>query len=232
MNIFFVKGSRLAMDKVNSLIEKQNEIIRINEMVMDRMSQMATEIKSIYGHELNIQNVAMAELSHPGVPNTFPMAPSLSNRITSTFGPRTNPFRPNTGSVKNFEEHDGIDIAGPYGAIVESTMEGIVKEHWPVRPGYTGHPTAGGYIIVYNEKTGYETHYAHLMATFIREGQRVYPGTKLGKMGDTGRTTGVHLHYAIYRNGKPINPLGLMGITSQLDVKMTPEDKERYMSKL
>ncbi|TWT27022.1 M23 family metallopeptidase [Planomicrobium sp. CPCC 101110] len=95
--------------------------------------------------------------------------------------------------------HNGIDIARPEGFAIKAADHGIVKAAGPAG-------TLGNRVII-DHQNGYETIYGHLKSIDVKKGQKVQAGTKLGKMGSTGRSTGVHLHFEISLDGKTKNPL-------------------------
>ncbi len=114
--------------------------------------------------------------------------------LTSPFGYRIDPF---TGT-RRF--HYGIDLANRIGTPVRATMAGTVVV-------IGSHPQGYGNYIVLRHARGYQSLYGHLSAILVRKGQRVAQGQKIGLMGTTGRSTGPHLHFSIYKNHVPVNPL-------------------------
>lgn len=112
--------------------------------------------------------------------------------ITSHFGIRKNPFGP------GYEFHDGLDFAAPYGAPVHATGSGVVAQ-----AGWMG---AYGLAVLLDHAKGYQTLYGHLSRLAVHPGQRVERGQVLGYVGSTGRSTGPHLHYSVYRYGSPLDP--------------------------
>ncbi len=114
--------------------------------------------------------------------------------LSSGFGWRRDPF---TGR-RAF--HFGVDISGQRGTPVYATANGTVKK---IR--YL--PRSLGKLVIINHGYGYETVYAHLSRITVRKGQSVKRGEKIGEMGNTGRSTGTHLHYEVRVNGRPVNPL-------------------------
>jgi murein DD-endopeptidase MepM/ murein hydrolase activator NlpD len=98
--------------------------------------------------------------------------------------------------------HNGIDIASsskPNGPIT-AAMAGRVTEAYHDRSGY-------GNLVIIDHGNGVETYYAHLSKISVKEGQEVKQGEVLGYMGNTGNSTGNHLHFEIRKNDKPLNPL-------------------------
>jgi murein DD-endopeptidase MepM/ murein hydrolase activator NlpD len=120
----------------------------------------------------------------------------LRGWISSAYGYRADPI---TG-MRRF--HNGIDIAGNYGAPIGAAMEGRVIE-----TGYNG--ISGNYVVVAHAG-GYITLYAHMSLIRVKTGQWVNEGQRLGDVGSTGYSTGNHLHFSISRWGKPVNPVLLL----------------------
>lgn len=116
-------------------------------------------------------------------------------RITSPFGNR---FHPILGQTMF---HDGIDVANRVGTPVHATADGIVK--------FVGMRDYYGKVVMLNHSdSDCETVYAHLNQSLVSSGQFVRRGDLVGYMGNSGRSTGPHLHYEVRANGnKPINPM-------------------------
>lgn len=95
--------------------------------------------------------------------------------------------------------HKGIDIARPSDRTIKAADNGIIK--------YAGWSGGYGNKVVIDHQNGYETVYAHLSSITVKVGQTVSQGMQLGVMGSTGNSTGLHLHFEIYKNGSLENPL-------------------------
>lgn len=120
--------------------------------------------------------------------------PLLSEtRVTSTFGYRGNPF-----SGRGAEFHNGIDFAAPMGTPVYATASGTVSE--------VGWNRIFGLMVMVDHGNGYHTLYGHLSRTYVERGQRIGQAAALGEVGSTGRSTGPHLHYTVFRYGASIDP--------------------------
>ncbi len=128
-------------------------------------------------------------MSPPG----FFRAPINAGRITSRFGVREDPFNEGT------RMHEGIDIKAERGILVHAARDGIVIETGP-RRGY-------GTTILIAHEGGIKTLYAHLQAVYVARGSSVRMGDIIGAVGNTGRSTGSHLHFGVYREGKAVDPL-------------------------
>ncbi len=130
--------------------------------------------------ELNLYRIAIEKY-----PFYHPI--QTANRFTSGYGPRWGRM------------HNGTDFAAPHGTPIRSTADGVVT--------YVGWQSAYGRLIKIKHDFGIETRYAHLSKFRVKKGQRVSRGQHIGDMGNTGRSTGTHLHYEIRIGGKPINPM-------------------------
>jgi murein DD-endopeptidase MepM/ murein hydrolase activator NlpD len=124
-------------------------------------------------------------------PSAIPLRGTLN--ISSEFGLRRNPF-----GGRGYELHNGIDFRGPIGLPIYATADGVVT-----KAEYNG---GFGRHIVIDHGYGYETLYAHLSEIAVEGGKRVSRGQLIGRLGNTGRSSGPHLHYTIYRNGQAVNP--------------------------
>ena len=114
--------------------------------------------------------------------------PVKSNfRYTSGFGPRWGRM------------HNGPDFAGPIGTPIYATADGVVKK--------AGWSSGYGRLITIQHEFGIETRYAHLNSMDVQVGQRVSRGERIGAMGNSGRSTGPHLHYEVRVGGAPVNPM-------------------------
>jgi murein DD-endopeptidase MepM/ murein hydrolase activator NlpD len=114
-------------------------------------------------------------------------------RISSAYGSR---YHPITGR-KTY--HDGVDIAANSGNGVYAYTDGkVVEAGW--NGGY-------GNCILIDHGNGLKTRYAHLSRIYVKVGQRVETGTRIGAVGSTGFSTGPHLHFEVIKNGQTKNPL-------------------------
>ena len=112
--------------------------------------------------------------------------------VTSRFGYRTDPF---TG-LRRF--HRGIDIANRRGTPVIAPADGLVARIY--------RDATLGLVLVINHGYGIITRYGHLHKVLVRVGQRVKRGQRIALLGNSGRSTGPHLHYEVRLNGVPVNP--------------------------
>lgn len=119
--------------------------------------------------------------------------PTDSRRVTSQFGKRNDPF------TRNVSHHNGFDIAGPSRSPIYATADGVVS--------FAGRDGGYGNKIELKHSPEYDTRYGHLYKILVKEGQQVKKGDLIGEMGTTGRSTGVHLHYEVVKNGERVDPL-------------------------
>ena len=99
--------------------------------------------------------------------------------------------------------HNGIDIAGQHNSNIKAADGGKVT--------YAGWMDGYGNYVVINHENGYETAYGHCASLLVKVGQRVAKGDIIAKMGNTGRSTGTHLHFEVKKNGCFVNPLEYVG---------------------
>lgn len=124
------------------------------------------------------------------------MWPTASRFITCGYGWRKNPFN------RSYSEfHQGLDIRSSY-QWIKSSMYGQVT--------YTGWMGGYGNTIIIAHPGGYKTLYAHLSRITVKNGQYVKQGQTIGQSGNTGRSTGAHLHFEVMRNGRHINPYTML----------------------
>lgn len=119
-------------------------------------------------------------------------------RISSQFGWRRDPV---DGEVRH---HDGIDLMVPAGAALKSRLAGNV-----VFAGWAGHY---GNMVEIDHGGEVHTRHAHLGEIMVEVGERVHPGSTIGIVGGTGKSTGPHLHFEVRVRGQPRDPLSLAGV--------------------
>jgi len=95
--------------------------------------------------------------------------------------------------------HNGTDFAAPIGTPIYAPADGVVT--------YAGWSSGYGRLVKIQHEFGIETRYAHQSAIRVKKGQRVSRGDRIGDIGNSGRSTGPHLHYEVRAGGKPINPM-------------------------
>lgn len=138
-----------------------------------------------------LEEINMYRLAAQRTPFAMPVRAGV--RQTSGFGTRRDP---RTGGQRM---HNGVDWAGAQGTPILTTGAGTVT--------FAGRQGGYGNLVIVRHDFGIETYYAHLHTINVNVGQRVSRGDRIGGMGTTGRSTGVHLHYEIRVGGRPINPM-------------------------
>ncbi|QHE53882.1 M23 family metallopeptidase [Pontibacillus sp. HMF3514] len=177
LNIQQLNYSSDEQSKKSEKVEDLQTIQQSIPTLVNEYKETVTELKSV-----------QKELAR--LPSIWPTS---AREITSKFGGRSDPF------TKSISHHKGLDIAGPYRTEIYATADGLVKE--------AGRNGGYGNFISIKHSSEYTTQYAHLDEIFVEPGEKVKKGDKIGAMGTTGRSTGVHLHYEILINGKHVNPL-------------------------
>ncbi|MFP4274504.1 MAG: DUF5930 domain-containing protein [Paracoccaceae bacterium] len=130
--------------------------------------------------ELNLYRIAAQK-----APFALPIKDSF--RFTSGFGMRWGRM------------HNGTDFAGAHGTPIYSTADGVIT--------HAGWMSGYGRVVKIQHEFGIETRYAHMSRIRVKQGQRVSRGEQIGDMGNSGRSTGTHLHYEVRVGGKPVNPM-------------------------
>lgn len=123
----------------------------------------------------------------------FAMPVNTPVRFTSGFGGRNDPFG------RGWRRHEGQDLAGAYGSPILATADGVVT--------FAGWESGYGRLVKIRHEFGIETRYAHMSQIRVSVGDRVSRGDRIGDMGNSGRSTGTHLHYEIRIGGEAINPM-------------------------
>jgi murein DD-endopeptidase MepM/ murein hydrolase activator NlpD len=119
--------------------------------------------------------------------------PLKGARLSSPFGWRNDPI---SGERRH---HAAIDLSAPQGTVVWAAMDGKVSA--------LGYNATYGNFIILSHSGGYQTMYAHLHSISVKKGATVSQGTQIGTVGNTGYSTGPHLHFAVYKNSTAVNPL-------------------------
>ena len=112
--------------------------------------------------------------------------------VSSHYGQRTDPF---SGKLAM---HNGLDFAGKEGSDVVAVAAGVVT--------WTGSKTGYGELVEISHDDGYVTRYAHNKENLVRAGDVVRKGEAIALMGSSGRSTGAHVHYEVYKHGRPVDP--------------------------
>jgi len=179
-------GSTLVASQAG-VVKSHEELVRLMHRSLDNLENQVTlgqQDKTELHKFLENQKILLAS-----TPSIWPAKGWLSSR----FGKRVSPF---TGET---EFHRGIDVATRMGAPVQAPADGIVASIiWD--HGY-------GNVLTVKHGYGLVTKYAHLNKVLVKRGQHVKRGETIALVGDTGRSTGPHLHYEVHLNRVAVNPL-------------------------
>ena len=185
---------------------------------MDYMKEMSKQQESSY--KMLAKLISKNEKMVNSIPAIMPVANKELRRLASGFGYRMDPFY-HTASF-----HAGMDFTADVGTEIYATGDGVVlavkNDGW----GYGNH-------IIVNHGFGYTTLYGHLSRFAVRPGTKVSRGQLIGYVGNTGRSTGPHLHYEVRKNNNPLNPAffyrnDLSDIEYQKMLEMSQREANRF----
>jgi murein DD-endopeptidase MepM/ murein hydrolase activator NlpD len=184
-------------DTISAIASKmkvpQNAILDANDILSENIT--AGKVIFIPGGKMDA-NALNRAIKRPVVEKmTYPVS---NRRITSNYGWREDPVNPVAGQMTF---HRAVDMAGRMGDPVKAALKGTVLH-------VDNNRNLGNFIILKHGE--YQTLYAHLSAVSVKAGEQVSQGQVIGKVGETGYTTGPHLHFEVFRNGTRINPLELL----------------------
>lgn len=167
---------------INNEIKQQQEIISNIDETIDEIELMKTYIDSIIGteesHNLNEKNVRYM------ITNNIPSVKPAKGLISREFDIDT--------------KHFGIDIVNEVSTPIFSIADGLVV--------FSDFSKDFGNFLIIDHQNGYLSHYYHNEDLFFNKGDKVLAGDIIAKMGNTGMSSGPHLHFEIWKDGTPINP--------------------------
>jgi murein DD-endopeptidase MepM/ murein hydrolase activator NlpD len=144
------------------------------------------------------------------IPAIQPVANKDLKRVASGYGMRMHPI------YKTVKMHSGMDFTAPVGTEIYATGNGTVSKYELNGRGY-------GHNLTINHGYGYETLYGHLSRAVVKPGQKVKRGDLIAYVGNSGSSTGPHLHYEVRKNGNPVNPVNFYYND------LTPEEYEKVL---
>jgi murein DD-endopeptidase MepM/ murein hydrolase activator NlpD len=156
------------------------------EVLREQIEAAMQSVSEIRGYIAEQKDIHLATPVGWPVPGT----------ISSSYGYRNHPVR----EERMF--HTGVDISVPSGSEVKATADGIVS--------FAGWTENSGIVVVAEHGHGFSTAYAHNRKALVRVGQRIARGDAIAMSGSTGVSTGPHVHYEIWRNGRPTDPVGFL----------------------
>lgn len=166
------------------------------DLVIATTQKMDVLARQLYLQSRSFDEVIEFYKNHEDMLRHLPAIQPVSNkdlkRTASGYGYRIHPIY----QTRIF--HDGMDFSCDIGTPVYATADGIVKNaRW--ESGY-------GYIVTIDHGYGYETRYAHLKSFKVKRGQKVMRGETIALSGNSGRSSGPHVHYEVLQRGRPVNP--------------------------
>jgi len=188
-----------------SQLDKRSKVI---ESVMDHIGVEIKEEEDpkhsggpfIEYQEDQVQKLLDRSDHYLDVFNKIPLGRPVSTSISSKYGRRKDP-------IKNKNAfHSGIDFRGQTGDKIHATADGIAKIVTRTRG-------RGKYITI-SHKNGYETNYCHMSKQLVKKGDHIKRGQVIGLIGNTGRSTGSHLHYEIHYRNKTVNPMKFLKVAN------------------
>lgn len=181
---------------------RYEEIEKINnsDLIINTAQRLDRISKQLYVQSKSFDEVIELALSREkmfaSLPAIQPVANKDLSRTASGYGWRIHPIY----KIKKF--HEGMDFTAPTGTEIYATADGVVSEiQTNVHRGY-------GNMVMVDHGYGYETVYAHMERIKVRMGQHVKRGDVVGYVGNTGLSTGPHLHYEVRKDQKAVNPIG------------------------
>ena len=173
------------IDSVNSEID--NYTAEDVEKLLDKIEAESKSLNEV------IRSAGVKDANLSSMPVLKPVADKYVNRLASGYGTRFHPI------LKVNKMHKGLDFAASTGTPIYATGDGAVKVS-EFNSGY-------GNMVVLKHGNGYESLYAHMSRSKVRNGQKVKRGDVIGYVGSTGLSTGAHLHYEIHKNGEAVDPV-------------------------
>lgn len=211
-----------AVDKLNErsrLIENILSAVGVDIEVEESQQNSGGPFASSPGesHEQESQEELIYRVEHYlDVVRNVPLGSPVTGVITSKFGRRDDPIN------QQKAYHEGVDIRGTQGTEVTATADGEVSEQ-----GYS--QGLGSYVTI-DHKDGFRTLFGHLKKSFVKTGETVSRGKVIGLLGNSGRTTGPHVHYEIRYNGKLVDPVRFMRVASYLPAESASLIEKQYKS--
>ena len=181
----------------NSMKYKKYENMEYGDLVIEISKKIELIEKKLASQSKSFDQVFDLTKEKQKMIKSIPSIQPVSNRdltrIASGFGLRMHPI------YKILKMHKGMDFTAPIGTEIYATGDGVVE-----RVGWVG---GYGKTIMINHGFGYKTRYAHCSKYKCRKGEKVKRGDLIGFVGNTGQSTGPHLHYEVFKNKKQINPV-------------------------
>lgn len=184
--LFSLKSKEQVLESVDTSFSGSVDI----QMLMQELQKSVEAVDEIKDYLRTQKDVYLA------TPTGYPVPGNISSR----YGKRENPFSGENGF------HSGIDISASPGTPIRATAEGVVS--------HSGWTTNSGNVVVLEHGCGFSTIYAHNKKNAVKVGQKVKRGDTIGYVGSTGKSTGPHVHYEVWKNRRNVNPQNFLRATS------------------
>ena len=200
----FVSSHNSFVERIHHILQAKQEFLRPT-----RLGLLTTVIAGLFAFSMAVATPIEVRPPAPApesgtsgenvVPTGYPVASIEQHEVTAGYGPMKDPF---TGEMT---QHEGIDIRGTRGEKVYATGNGTVLA--------ASKDKGNGKYVKIRHAGGFVTKYSHLDDILVREGQKVSKGDEIGLLGSTGKSTGPHLHYAIFQESDTIDPMKLWAMS-------------------
>lgn len=224
---FLLSGFCLsAQDRYAATISYDKKVAALDSVIMEQLLQEEEEEGDLYeglyeswsDTKVNPYGVDVRSIKDSFAIDCSGYYPPSLGRVTSHFGPRRRSF------------HNGIDLKVQVGDTIRAAFDGVVRVRRYNKGGY-------GYFLVLRHKDGLETVYGHLSRFLVASNDAIKAGDPIALGGNTGRSTGPHLHFEVRFLGNPINPAKMFSFEDYLPLKEayyvvrdeTFEERLRYM---
>jgi murein DD-endopeptidase MepM/ murein hydrolase activator NlpD len=224
---FLLSGFCLsAQDRYAATISYDKKVAALDSVIMEQLLQEEEEEGDLYeglyeswsDTKVNPYGVDVRSIKDSFAIDCSGYYPPSLGKVTSHFGPRRRSF------------HNGIDLKVQVGDTIRAAFDGVVRVRRYNKGGY-------GYFLVLRHKNGLETVYGHLSRFLVASNDAIKAGDPIALGGNTGRSTGPHLHFEVRFLGNPINPAKMFSFEDYLPLKEayyvvrdeTFEERLRYM---
>lgn len=184
-------GADRYKDIIEKRLEREDLLLDAYQKIDKMKKQMYIQTKS---YDELMEMASNKEKFLASLPAIQPVSNKELKRLSSGFGYRTDPI------LKTRKMHAGVDFSAPKGTPIYATGDGVVKK---VKTSLSGY----GKQVDIDHGYGYMTRYGHMSTFNVKEKQKVKRGECIGYVGNSGKSTGPHVHYEVHKNGKAINPV-------------------------
>jgi murein DD-endopeptidase MepM/ murein hydrolase activator NlpD len=209
---FDLENTNLQLENIRLMTTAVNDLNQRSELIESIMGTIGVELKkpgktksqaNTGGPYIPVEDSSYDSLikqvdKYMEAIRTMPLGKPVDGSISSGFGKRTDPVN------RKSSFHEGVDIRGKRGDKIYATASGKVLRAFK-------NGSYGNYVEI-DHGNGYTTAYAHLQSYLVKKGEFINQGQIIGQVGNSGRSTGPHLHYEVRLNKKPINPTKFMKV--------------------